>query len=245
VICFQTLKGVVFEGFDRRGELRAIMGGGRYDKLLALYSDEKCTISCCGFGFGDCVIVELLKELDLMPKFTRGVDYVVAPWSPDQYSAACGIAANLRELGKTVDLTVVPKKSVVKTFDYANEKNAHRIVFVAPSELEQGMVRIKGLREKDAAGEPVQIDCPLNALDTIDAMMVAAGGAGSTTAAWSVGQVGEWLGTVGLDKHKATFATNCIGGADLVDLNQEDLVSMEIEPFKERKSILKAVAALA
>ena len=29
--------GIVFECFDRRGELRAICGGGRYDRLLSLY----------------------------------------------------------------------------------------------------------------------------------------------------------------------------------------------------------------
>merc|ERR1712159_474903 len=29
--------GVVFEGFDKAGVLRAICGGGRYDRLLSLY----------------------------------------------------------------------------------------------------------------------------------------------------------------------------------------------------------------
>merc|ERR1719446_744687 len=33
--------GIVFEGFDRRGELRAICGGGRYDKLLSLYGSPE------------------------------------------------------------------------------------------------------------------------------------------------------------------------------------------------------------
>ncbi len=31
--------GVVFEAFDRRGKLRAIAGGGRYDNLVAQLSD--------------------------------------------------------------------------------------------------------------------------------------------------------------------------------------------------------------
>ena len=60
----------MFECFDRRGELRAICGGGRYDRLLSLYGspqDEageyKWTIPCVGFGFGDCVIMELLRDL--------------------------------------------------------------------------------------------------------------------------------------------------------------------------------------
>ncbi|CAE8678828.1 unnamed protein product, partial [Polarella glacialis] len=33
--------GVVFEGFDKAGVLRAICGGGRYDRLLSLYGSPK------------------------------------------------------------------------------------------------------------------------------------------------------------------------------------------------------------
>jgi histidyl-tRNA synthetase len=68
--------GVVWEAFDRRGELRAIMGGGSYDRLLELYGGEKCQIPCVGFGFGDCVIMERLKECRKLPEFHgSGVDY--------------------------------------------------------------------------------------------------------------------------------------------------------------------------
>ena len=45
--------GVVFEGFDRAGELRAICGGGRYDKLLSLYGAVS-EVPACRFGFEDC-----------------------------------------------------------------------------------------------------------------------------------------------------------------------------------------------
>ena len=62
--------GIVFEGFDRKGELRAICGGGRYDKLLSLYGSPE-VVPACGFGFGDCVVVELLKERNLLPKLQR------------------------------------------------------------------------------------------------------------------------------------------------------------------------------
>ena len=64
--------GVVFEVFDRRGELRAICGGGRYDRLLSLYGAET-VVPACGFGFGDCVIVELLKDLGKMPVLDKTV----------------------------------------------------------------------------------------------------------------------------------------------------------------------------
>ncbi|XP_068473341.1 histidine--tRNA ligase, chloroplastic/mitochondrial isoform X2 [Phaseolus vulgaris] len=55
--------GIVFEGFDREGKLRAICGGGRYDHLFSTFGADD--IAACGFGFGDAVIVELLKEKGL------------------------------------------------------------------------------------------------------------------------------------------------------------------------------------
>eukprot|EP00591_Stephanopyxis_turris_P011630 CAMPEP_0195519892 /NCGR_PEP_ID=MMETSP0794_2-20130614/15726_1 /TAXON_ID=515487 /ORGANISM="Stephanopyxis turris, Strain CCMP 815" /LENGTH=536 /DNA_ID=CAMNT_0040649133 /DNA_START=127 /DNA_END=1737 /DNA_ORIENTATION=+ len=166
--------GVVWEAFDRRGELRAIMGGGRYDRLLTLYGGQKCNISCVGFGFGDCVIMELLKEMNLMPPSIPSVDYVVCAFSADLYGKAAKIAQDLRKLGCSVDLMPTPKKKVAQSFKHADNSGARRMVFVAPDELEKGVVRVKDLRTKDpTTQEGVQVDCPLDKLDTIDALVAA------------------------------------------------------------------------
>ncbi len=55
----------MFEGFDRAGKLRAICGGGRYDRLLSTFGGDETPMA--GFGFGDAVIVELLKDKALLP----------------------------------------------------------------------------------------------------------------------------------------------------------------------------------
>ena len=142
--------GIVFECFDRRGELRAIMGGGRYDRLLSLYGspkDEKgeykWTIPCVGFGFGDCVIMELLRELNQVAAPPRQVDYVVAAFKPDMFGAATTVAAALRKTGASVDLLPQHKKARW-AFNYANQVGAGRMAYVAPGEWEKGCVRFKG-----------------------------------------------------------------------------------------------------
>src|SRR5581483_2328105 len=48
--------GPVFEAFDRKGEFRAIAGGGRYDNLIALLSGGKVNLPALGFGMGDVVL---------------------------------------------------------------------------------------------------------------------------------------------------------------------------------------------
>ena len=52
--------GIVFELFDAKGELRAICGGGRYDKLLQ--SLGGVDLPALGFGMGDVVLAELLRD---------------------------------------------------------------------------------------------------------------------------------------------------------------------------------------
>ena len=62
----------MFEAFDRSGVLRAICGGGRYDKLLGTFGGDNQP--CAGFGFGDAVIMELLKEKQLIPTLPHKVE---------------------------------------------------------------------------------------------------------------------------------------------------------------------------
>src|SRR6266436_4419374 len=69
--------GVVFEAFDQQGEFRAIAGGGRYDNLIILISGGKVDLPALGFGFGDVVLLELLKARALLPKFDAAIDVFV------------------------------------------------------------------------------------------------------------------------------------------------------------------------
>jgi len=156
--------GIVFEGFDRRGELRAICGGGRYDKLLSLYGSPE-VVPACGFGFGDCVVVELLKERNLLPKLEPQIDFVVAAFNAEHRVPAAKVAAILRDAGFAVDVLLEPAKKVTKAFNYANRVNGKRMFFVAPDEWAQGLVRMKDLRaggmDEDA---DKQFDLPVDGL---------------------------------------------------------------------------------
>lgn len=63
--------GIVFEARDREGQLRAIAGGGRYDRLLETFGGDPQP--CAGFGFGDAVITELLHDRQLLPELQHKV----------------------------------------------------------------------------------------------------------------------------------------------------------------------------
>eukprot|EP00416_Gambierdiscus_australes_P035517 CAMPEP_0171096342 /NCGR_PEP_ID=MMETSP0766_2-20121228/44381_1 /TAXON_ID=439317 /ORGANISM="Gambierdiscus australes, Strain CAWD 149" /LENGTH=522 /DNA_ID=CAMNT_0011555303 /DNA_START=218 /DNA_END=1787 /DNA_ORIENTATION=+ len=161
--------GIVFEGFDKAGTLRAICGGGRYDGLLSLYGSAK-EVPCVGFGFGDCVIIELLKEKNIVPALPEAVDYVVAAYNASMTGKALRVARLLRQAGKSVDVFPEPARKVKKAFRYADRVGAVRIAFVAPDEWERGLVRIKDLRgfTADTPDEQKQCDVPLDALAQVD-----------------------------------------------------------------------------
>jgi len=134
--------GVVFEAFDRGATLRAICGGGRYDRLLSTFGGKD--IPACGFGFGDVVIVELLKDKGLLPELRRAVDDVVFSFSESLRPDAVRIAAMLRKSGRSVDLVLESKKAKW-AFKHADRAGAGRMILVAPEEWARGVVKVKDL----------------------------------------------------------------------------------------------------
>ncbi|XP_022143842.1 histidine--tRNA ligase, chloroplastic/mitochondrial isoform X2 [Momordica charantia] len=142
--------GIVFEGFDRGGKLRAICGGGRYDHLLSTFGGDD--IPACGFGFGDAVIVELLKEKSLVPQLSLEVENIVCALDPDLQGAASTVATLLREKGQSVDL-VLENKPLKWVFKRAARINAQRLILVGSSEWQRGMVGVKNLSSGEQCEE--------------------------------------------------------------------------------------------
>jgi histidyl-tRNA synthetase len=93
--------GTVFELFDRKGEFRAICGGGRYDTLLKDLGGAD--YPALGFGMGDVVLGELLRARGLMPSEREGADFYIAAEDPVSDADVVRLAASLRELGASVE----------------------------------------------------------------------------------------------------------------------------------------------
>jgi histidyl-tRNA synthetase len=96
--------GIVFELFDAQGEHRAICGGGRYDTLLA--SLGGVDLPALGFGMGDVVLGDLLKERGKLPTSARALDYWIAYEEPASFGKAMQVATTLRRSGKAVEYSL-------------------------------------------------------------------------------------------------------------------------------------------
>ena len=143
--------GPVFEAHDRAGKLRAICGGGRYDRLLSSLGGND--MPATGFGFGDMVIMELLNEKGLVPELPSGNQDIVIAIDDNLRSAAMSVATKLRASGRLVDL-VLEDKRMKWAFRHAERTGAQRLVMIMPDEWAAGNVRIKELEsgeESDVA----------------------------------------------------------------------------------------------
>jgi histidyl-tRNA synthetase len=153
--------GIVWEIHDREGELRAIAGGGRYDNLVnrICQIDAKEVRPAVGFGMGDVVLAELLKDRGLLPELKPELDcYVIAIGGEAtrgyiRMSGGSGTFLNLlleaihtwRDAGMSVDYAF-SGSNVTKQLQVANEKGARYVVLFGPREFQgAGMVTLKNM----------------------------------------------------------------------------------------------------
>lgn len=142
--------GMVFEIFDRQGVFRAICGGGRYDHLLERVGGDP--LPAVGFGMGDVVLSELLKDRGLAPEFAREVDWFVGSVTPETRPLARKVAAALRTHGHSV---VMPlrEQSVRKQLKAAASEGAKHVALLGPDEVARGEVQVRAM----ASGEDRQV----------------------------------------------------------------------------------------
>lgn len=142
--------GIVFELFDRQGELRAICGGGRYDQLLELVGSEP--LPAVGFGMGDVVLEELLRERGLVPEYTPSLDYFVVVFSSEERSTALRIAHSLRDRGHSVAYAL-KDQGVGKQMKVAAKAGASTVLVLGPDEVAKGVALARDM----ASGEEREI----------------------------------------------------------------------------------------
>ncbi len=140
--------GVVFEAFDKKGEFRAIAGGGRYDNLVKLISGGKVNLPALGFGMGDVVLLELLKARGLMPKFDSHIHAFCLIEDEELRPASLELIHDLRDEGYAIEYSFTPAKSD-KQFKRAMELNsAYTIKLERSADLEL-TVKLKNLRTRE------------------------------------------------------------------------------------------------
>jgi histidyl-tRNA synthetase len=145
--------GVVFEAFDRKGEFRAIAGGGRYDNLVKLISGGRVDLPALGFGMGDVVLLELLKARALLPKFDAGLDAFCLIEDEALRADSLRLIQDLRAAGLVVDYSLTPAKSD-RQFKRAQELKAAHTIKVERNQTGELQAKIKDLKTRQETVVP-------------------------------------------------------------------------------------------
>ncbi len=139
--------GLVFEAHDRKGEFRAIAGGGRYDNLVRLISGGKVNLPALGFGMGDVVLLELLKARGLLPAFYAGLDAFCLIEDEALRAESLKLVQELRTAGLVVDYPLAPAKSD-KQFKRAQELKAAHTFKLERNQSGCLMTKVKNLKTR-------------------------------------------------------------------------------------------------
>lgn len=136
--------GIVFELFDAKGELRAICGGGRYDNLVEQMGGAP--MAALGFGMGDVVLGELLRDRKKMPASVPSLDYYVAFTEDVDVAQAMSVASRLRSKGWSVEYALGSQK-LARQLKAAHAAGARRSVVLSAAGLQRGEAVLRDMND--------------------------------------------------------------------------------------------------
>lgn len=134
--------GIVFEVYYQRGKSRAIAGGGRYSQLLQKIGGKP--LSGVGFGFGDVVILDILKETSNLPVIEPKLDFYIIPYHQQNLKLAFSLINKLTQRGKRTEIDL-KFRSLRNSLKEANKSNSNYAIILFPDEVAQHQVVVKDL----------------------------------------------------------------------------------------------------
>jgi histidyl-tRNA synthetase len=138
--------GLVFEAFDVSGSLRrSILGGGRYNNLMAAVGGDPTP--AVGFAMGDLVLTLMLKERGLLPAAgdASPASVLVTVFDSERMPASLSLAAELRRAGLKAACYPEPVK-LPRQFKYADRMSIRIAAVIGPDEAANQQVTLKDLK---------------------------------------------------------------------------------------------------
>jgi histidyl-tRNA synthetase len=143
--------GFVFEAFDRKGDLRALAGGGRYDDLVQKLGGP--ALPAVGFAIGDMTFALLLEQRGLKPKLLQAPDvFCVIDGESGRMAAFPDIHA-LRAAGFRVEYPL-RDSAFGKQFKAASDSGARLALIYGGDEVARGVVKVRDLLQRSEIEVP-------------------------------------------------------------------------------------------
>jgi histidyl-tRNA synthetase len=135
--------GPIFEVVVREPRIGSILGGGRYDDLIGLFSKQ--SIPATGISFGLERLVTVMEELGMTGQKESLTQVMVTQFSEDLLTDGVKLAAQLRRAGLNTELYSAPAK-LKKQMSYAAGRGIPFVVVLGPDEAAEGRATLKNMQ---------------------------------------------------------------------------------------------------
>ena len=133
--------GPIFEVFIEEN-IGSLAGGGRYDKMIGLFS--KKDIPAVGISLGLDRIVEIVKEKKIFELPKTNIKVFVIPVNKNLIPYALEISQKIRKekINCIIDLM---NRKLSKNFEYANSQKIPFVIIIGEKEIKQNKLRLRDM----------------------------------------------------------------------------------------------------
>jgi len=143
--------GNIWEVYDKNKSISSSIGsGGRYDKVLAEYSNSEKEIPALGISFGLIPIIEVLNNKKEQINKKTNTDILIVPLEKELFNDTLNLANKLRydkKHPKNVEIDY--KYKLKKAFDYTDYLEIENIIILGKKDIEKKEYTLKNLKTKE------------------------------------------------------------------------------------------------
>jgi histidyl-tRNA synthetase len=144
--------GVVFETVVDEPKVGSVMGGGRYDELVGVFSGRR--LPTVGASLGLERILEVLEELHLVEAPRVGANVLVTVFDSGSLPESLRLATELRGAGLRVEVYLGPPGGLRKQLQHADRLGIPAALLLGPDERAAEEVTIRDMRTGDQRRAP-------------------------------------------------------------------------------------------
>ena len=139
--------GPICEAIIEESKIGSIAGGGRYDKLIGMFTDKD--IPACGTTIGIDRIIDVIKELNLWPELSSTTTQVLVTLFDKFFlNQAIEISQMLRSENINTEIYLDFEDRLEKQLKCADKKGIPFAVIFGPEEIQKNTVILKNLKTR-------------------------------------------------------------------------------------------------
>ncbi len=140
--------GPIYETIVEKPKIGSITGGGRYDKLIGMFTGKE--IPACGTTIGIDRIIDVIGELNLWPEiFPTKTQILIALFDKSFLEQAIEISQILRAENVNNEIYLNAVDRLEKQLKYADKKGIPFVIILGPEEIQKNTIILKNLKTRE------------------------------------------------------------------------------------------------